>query len=184
MNSDGERSHLSTIRRSRPSYLSNKDSFGENERNERDSSSNNSSNNQMMNPVFVKKPGGGGIYASLGRKVAAPVIRSNSIEKEKMEIKKEMEKMDTKSGEDVDKIILTTEKSAIEKEIDQVGGYKPFNPYLNRPLTFSTFRPGNNATAAATATNNNPSTVAISNGNLTSVLTNIKPISVSATSKR
>jgi len=191
VNADGERSHLSTIRRSRPSYITNQDSFGENEVNEKDAGKN-SSNNPA---VFVKKPGGGGIYASLGRKVAAPVIRSNSIEKEKMEIKREMEKTlinsistDNGGAGEEDKII-DTEKSAIEKEIEQIGGYKPFNPYLNRPLTFSTFRPGNNASNSNSTVNNNPASntnnTPPSNGNISlsgqrTMTSNPKPISISS----
>ncbi|ODM99722.1 Disintegrin and metalloproteinase domain-containing protein 9 [Orchesella cincta] len=99
-----------------------------------------------------------GIYGSLGRKVATPVIRSNSIEKEKQEARARSRSRESTPDTSTTASSVeneTTGSSGGESGSPQVG-YKPFNPYLNRPLTFSTFRPSGGAkTSVSSSTSNN-----------------------------
>jgi hypothetical protein len=73
--------------------------------------------------------GKGGIY---GKPVASPQIPTTTQPKEKevVPVKPAPVAVPAKGPEE-----------GVKEEKPQIGGYKSFNPYLNRPLTFSTFRP-------------------------------------------
>lgn len=179
-----ERGHYAaTIRRSRPQYYNNKDL----ESNMNDANSNPLSDNCNRNKgTLGRKPMG--IYGSLGRKVATPVIRSNSIEKEKREAKSRESTPDTThtvaltgstsdTRSDADGSVHSAPTMPLSDSSNASGspqvGYKPFNPYLNRPLTFSTFRPvsspaASNAGSAKTGVTT-PPTCSISSKPLTSL---------------
>lgn len=178
----GDRSHYAaTIRRSRPQYYNNKELEGDlNDANSNPVTDYNAANKNKQS-TLGRKPMG--IYGSLGRKVATPVIRSNSIEKEKREARSRESTPETTtlsssggSSDQIDREAVVAPPSSNASSISGSGsspqiGYKPFNPYLNRQLTFSTFRPSTggggakNSPAGGTPNNKtNNSTTASTNG--------------------
>lgn len=91
--------------------------------------------------AFLKTPGGGGIYASLGRKVKGPRIQETTQIPNPAVIS---------DGVTTVKAATEPPKQPVATEIGSNGGYKPFNPnYLNRAPTFSTFRPKGGGDAMA-----------------------------------
>lgn len=178
----GDRSHYAaTIRRSRPQYYNNKDLEGDmNDANSNPVTDYNAANKNKQG-TLGRKPMG--IYGSLGRKVATPVIRSNSIEKEKREARSRESTPETTisssgsnggSSDRIDREAVVAPPSSTASSISESSpqiGYKPFNPYLNRQLTFSTFRPSTggggakNSPAGGTPNNKtNNSTTISTNG--------------------
>lgn len=128
----GSREHLSTIRPawSRPYY--------------------NDGEEPLAGSKMMRRSG---IYGSLGRKVATPVIRANTIERDKADKKDTGSSSSTENANSLtedEKNSNSSSSGGMSKE-EVASGYKPFNPYLNRPLTFSTFRPVSSGKPQSTA---------------------------------
>ncbi|CAG7730408.1 unnamed protein product [Allacma fusca] len=87
-------------------------------------------------------------------------------------------------GRNSGKKILEAQKSSEIKPPQQqqpqtAQGYKPFNPYLNRPLTFSTFRPNTTPPKTSSFLGNAASSAVTSSGNTDSIPSTNPSLSVS-----